>query len=76
MKTIINSPKTKTKLEKRAEKKYIKKCWNCGTKYIYQLEDLRYGYESNYVICPCCKSDNCIFIKRRYRGNYGLQENK
>lgn len=62
------------KADKQDNKIYVKRCYNCGTKFTYQYEDIFawIGYDDCYspknVGCPECNKRNMIFIKRRYRG--------
>ena len=73
MKMIIEKCEKKTKREKQNEKIYIKKCWNCKSKFTYQKEDIQthLGFDPDYwedVECPVCYHRCDIgFIKRRYR---------
>ncbi len=51
---------------------YIKKCFNCGAKFLYQYDDLHYcGYSCDIFQCVQCPQCNCeieVLIKRKYRG--------
>lgn len=68
----IEERKGKTKLEKKEEKTYIKKCWNCKSKFTYQNEDIKIGVGlppdiTEEVTCPVCYIRNNIIFKKRYR---------
>ena len=70
MKLIIKQGNKKTRAEKRKEKCYKAKCWNCGCKFIYQDEDTKtvLGYPPDIwyeVECPHCKYIQPIQFKMR-----------
>lgn len=72
MKTIIKKGEGKTRLEKKAEIKYIHKCWNCGCEFTYQLEDIKFNWlgENEVIICPACEFENLSpLIKKKYKGD-------
>lgn len=69
--TIIKECKKKTKERKRADRQYIKKCWNCKSKFLYQDEDVEVILSMcpdmlQSVTCPICYHKNDIYIKNRY----------
>lgn len=67
--TILEKGTGKTRAEKRNEKTYIKKCWNCKSKFTYQLEDLNMSYDLDcFVDCLNCGASNSILFKMRYKG--------
>ena len=73
MLTIIKECKKKTVKQKIDEKVYIKKCWNCKSKFTYQKEDIEttLGFPPDIweeVSCPVCNSCNCVNFKIRYFG--------
>ena len=73
MLTIIKECKKKTVKQKSADKVYIKKCWNCKSKFTYQKEDIKttLGYPPDIweeVYCPVCNACNCVNFKIRYFG--------
>lgn len=64
-KGLSRNEKAKTYREKTH---YIKKCYNCKTKFTYQFEDIRVYVEGDeYVTCPKCNDSNYIFFRRKYR---------
>ena len=70
MKLIIKQGKKKTKVEKRKEKCYKTKCWNCGCRFIYQQEDcvLKLGFCPDMwyeVDCPNCEYIQQIHFRIR-----------
>lgn len=68
-KTIIKGV-GKTKKQIRNEKLYIKKCWNCRSKFLYQREDINYNFDDfSWVSCPECHANCDILFKKRYRGD-------
>lgn len=42
----------------RGPEKFVTTCRHCGTKFSYQLEDMRDNGYSPHVNCPVCK-ENC-----------------
>ena len=74
MKKIIKVGVVKTKTDKKAERLYVKKCWNCKTVFTYQNEDIdvHFGMIApdmwREVICPICNHGNDLTFKRRYKG--------
>lgn len=73
MREIIKECKKKTTKQKIDERVYIKKCWNCKSKFTYQREDVsvNLGLAPDYfedVECPVCKTCNLLTIKIRYFG--------
>ena len=70
---IIKECKKKTVTQKRAEKVYIKKCWNCESKFTYQEDDINVTLGCTpdiwrEVRCPVCNACNSINFKIRYFG--------
>ena len=57
--TIIKRGKGKTQVEKENERRYVTKCKNCRTKFIYNNQDKK-RIINEYVVCPVC--ENCCFI--------------
>ena len=69
MKNIIKKGVNKTKIGKRNEQKYIKKCWNCKTIFTYQHEDINYTFEKgDWVYCPECHCCCGILFHKKYKG--------
>lgn len=62
MKTIL---KQGTK-EKPEDKVYVMRCRTCGCEFTYQLNDVRYSVDFEYVYCPDCKYSCTIIFKRKY----------
>lgn len=63
MLTIIKVGNKKTKEQKQKEKCYKAKCWNCGTKFLYQDEDTKTVLDCPPEIwweVPC---PNCDYIQ-------------
>lgn len=71
MKEIIKKGKGKTRLDIKNETKYLKKCWNCGCEFTYQIKDIYMNWcgEEN-TICPCCEISLPVplIFKKKYRG--------
>ena len=67
--TIIKEGKGKTTSQKYRERIYIKKCWNCKSKFTYQNDDINLNclYQTNEVKCPVCGVFSTLLIKRKYR---------
>lgn len=67
MKLVIKRSNKKTAVQKRQERVYKTKCWNCKCKFIYQDEDvyLQPSTASYVVGCPNCDYTNYMHWKIR-----------
>ena len=69
---ILEIGNKRTIEQKHKEAFFIKTCWNCGCKFLYQEEDIKgyyYGIDDwdRYVTCPQCDIQSTVFIKIKYK---------
>lgn len=69
---ILEIGNKKTREQKRKETFFIRRCNNCGCRFLYQYEDIKEYYFNIddwdiYVTCPQCNYQNTIFINRKYK---------